>query len=1099
MSTTRRTPSPSSHATQPGIPVEVGQAPAGARFGNFVCTARLGAGAMGEVWRAWDTALNRWVALKFLKGGDEEELARFAREAQVAGKLSHPNIAAIYEVGGASDGKRPFIAMQFIDGKTLKDVQRRDRRALVRLIVEAARAVHFANEQGVVHRDLKPENLMVDRTGRVFVMDFGLARPVEGAGVSASGSIVGTPAYMPPEQARGERVDSRADVYSLGMALYDLLTDSVPFRGSNVYETLRMLQDEEPRRPRSLAPSIHADLETIVLKCLEKAPSLRYPTAGELADDLERYLEGEPISARPTGMLARFAKSVARRKALAAVVGVAIVALAVALVVLVPRLTKAEAKAEDAQRAAIARLRSTAQDCLAAALEMRRVGNLEKMREQAANLEAACKEATAPHPLSGEPHAYLGRLYRALMRPEDAMAQQEIALSKESGLASARYERAVLLALAVRKYARKLRETERGLRFADSEKREALVGDGWVAPAWRERIKSDPDAAKMLARLNEDLDAIETHPGPVTGAEILCVRGLRAWALGDLAQARELLTNAGSRLEEAMEALATIAVDEGRMDDAVAAYSHGIREDRGYLSYWDGRAHVHLMAGSRDLSRWQLAIDDYTEMLTMDPRHPDAHLQRSIVRSNLGLGRFQRGEDPSKLFEASLDDVAEQLRLAPGLMEAMLARGQACLNWGLCKANRGTDPVALYERALEAFTQAASSPACVRLATQSRGLVHRNWGVWLSRTGRDPGEEYRRSVEDFTEALRIAPGDGTALTRRAGTRVNWAHAKAVRTQDPTGLYEQAVADYEEALKSDSNRSGTWREMGTCLANWGAWRQERGGDFEALYRKALLAFGECLRRNEKDDEAWLSRGLARATWAAFRSRRGDRAWELFEQAMGDFGEALKLNEGRAETWMRRAHAKKTWGTLKTMYREDPVELYRAAIADCDEAVRRNETYVEAWELRGSTRMLWGNHLMSGPGDAVAQYREAVRDLDQAVTLGARRDGVWRERGIAHLHWGVCLAQRDKNPWEQFTIALGDFDRAIETNPDAPDSHWYRGNCRYNRGCFVDGEGKDASEEFRAALKDYARMLELNPSMKNQVANQVKNAQAYLRGK
>jgi hypothetical protein len=185
------------------VPREVEEALPSARFGKFVRTEKLGAGGMGEVWKAWDTELNRWVALKFLKGGDDEEIARFKREAQTAGALSHPNIAAIHEVGQAHE--RHYIAMQYIAGQTLKSFPRSDVRTVVGLVRDAAGALQYAHEQGVIHRDVKPENLMVvSRAGshHLYVMDFGLARTVEGE-KSVSGSVVGTPVYMAPEQGRG--------------------------------------------------------------------------------------------------------------------------------------------------------------------------------------------------------------------------------------------------------------------------------------------------------------------------------------------------------------------------------------------------------------------------------------------------------------------------------------------------------------------------------------------------------------------------------------------------------------------------------------------------------------------------------------------------------------------------------------------------------------------------------------------------------------------------------------------------------------------------------------------------------------------------------
>lgn len=297
---------------EPPLPPE---AATGEPFGKFRKVQMLGSGGMGEVWKAWDSMLGRWVALKFLKSG-EFDVARFLREGRTAAGLSHPNIAAIYECD-VIDG-RHYIAMQFIDGPTLTQYPRSKRKVVVRMMRDVARAVGWAHAKGVVHRDLKPGNLMVEQdpsVPHVYVTDFGLARPLEsGHTVSLSGAVVGTPVYMSPEQARAEPADARSDVYGIGATLYELLVGQPPFSGRNLPELLEKTQKEEPRPPTRMDPTVDRDLETIVLKCLEKDPARRYPSADALAEDLDHFLNGESIAAKRAGVFYRAGKFVRRHR-----------------------------------------------------------------------------------------------------------------------------------------------------------------------------------------------------------------------------------------------------------------------------------------------------------------------------------------------------------------------------------------------------------------------------------------------------------------------------------------------------------------------------------------------------------------------------------------------------------------------------------------------------------------------------------------------------------------------------------------------------------------------------------------------------------------
>ncbi len=263
-------------------------------FGDYEILGELGRGGMGVVYRARQVTLNRPVALKMVRSGllaGDDELRRFQNEAEAVALLDHPGIVPVYEFG-EHVGQR-YFSMQLIEGGSLVTELARykdDPRAAARLVAEAAAAVAHAHARGILHRDLKPANILVDPHGHPHVTDFGLAkRLVEDIEFTQSGAILGTPAYMSPEQAAGRRgtITTATDVYGLGAVLYALLTGTPPFEGDSVIETIQAVKEQPARPPSRLNAKVPRDLETICLKCLEKDPRRRYPTAQALADDLD--------------------------------------------------------------------------------------------------------------------------------------------------------------------------------------------------------------------------------------------------------------------------------------------------------------------------------------------------------------------------------------------------------------------------------------------------------------------------------------------------------------------------------------------------------------------------------------------------------------------------------------------------------------------------------------------------------------------------------------------------------------------------------------------------------------------------------------------
>jgi eukaryotic-like serine/threonine-protein kinase len=276
------------------------------RFGDYELLKEIARGGRGVVYRAVQLSLSRPVAIKMILGGhlvSSDDVQRFWKEAHAVASLRHPNIVSIHDVG-EHDG-RHYISMELIEGQNLAEIVRRNPlsgKKAATYSCNIASAIQHAHNAGLLHRDLKPSNVIVDESDQVKVTDFGFAKELESAdGQTLTGQILGTPSYMPPEQAIGDNrsLAPTCDIYSMGAVLYELVTGRPPFRAESTIETLRQVIELEAPRPRTLNPNVPRDLETIILKCLAKEPSRRYQTADELADDLSRYLQDEPIHARP--------------------------------------------------------------------------------------------------------------------------------------------------------------------------------------------------------------------------------------------------------------------------------------------------------------------------------------------------------------------------------------------------------------------------------------------------------------------------------------------------------------------------------------------------------------------------------------------------------------------------------------------------------------------------------------------------------------------------------------------------------------------------------------------------------------------------------
>jgi tetratricopeptide (TPR) repeat protein/predicted Ser/Thr protein kinase len=662
-------------------------------YGKYRVVRELGRGGMGVVYEARDEELARAVALKVLAlppGGDPALRERFQREALAVASLSHPNIAAIYEATG------DWIAMQLVDGLPMSALPRDDRARLVRLVRDAARAVHYAHQRGVVHRDLKPHNLLVEGE-RVVVTDFGLAKQSAGdSSLSVSGHVLGTPAYMAPEQAQGRvrDVDARTDVYGLGATLYDLLAGRPPFVERDVVRLLRCIVDDEAPRLRALVRDVPADLETIVRKCLSKEPQRRYPSAAALADDLTRWLEGRPVLAQPPSLRYRLGKFVRRRRAAVAIGGVASLVVLGALALSVH---------ERGRRAASKQAIGLALEVgaiLDEAKTYKRLGQIERAYERLDAGIAACRAFSARHDVA-EAWLVLGRLLRARGQAQPAIAALDRAVALDARLSAARVERGLVRVseLTLRLQGVGVHDVaamdegaraERARALADLDA--ALAGHQGLTLADVEHVRAE------RARLTGELDVARAHFEEVLRLDPVreeAIAGLSRAALasGDHARARLLAMQAldiprgfGAAYAARTETAPLAAAPTLRLA-GVAGELFDFASDVGnQASAFAHRSVVHARAAAAEtdpraaLTAWQAAIAAAGDALRLEPERADVLANRAVYRcaAARALAALGRDEDSAAERARAFDDLTAAASAAPD--DAVIEANRAALS-----------------------------------------------------------------------------------------------------------------------------------------------------------------------------------------------------------------------------------------------------------------------------------------------------------------------------------------------------------------------------------------------------------------------------------
>jgi serine/threonine-protein kinase len=838
----------------------------------------IGQGGMGTVYKAIDIELGRQVALKFLNLGDPQWSRRFLLEARVQARMEHAHICKVYEVGEVH-GKQ-YIAMQFIPGKTMLEASSKlVLKQKVQILKQVCDAVHAAHQLGVIHRDIKPTNILVgnSESGELipYVTDFGLARELTTPGMTSTGMVMGTAWYMAPEQARGDvkKLDTRCDIYALGATLYEFLSGKPPFEGNNSVDVLVKVMNEEALPLRQHDQHIPIELETIVQKCLQKEPSRRYESAAALAQDLNRFLEGEPILARPVTWTHRAVKRVKKYPIISGLLAAALVAVITVAAFAAWTWWRAQAQAKLANEfeQEIRFMEETARHAYTEPLhDIRKEEAVVEKRLSA--IEQRIKDAGDA--AEGPGNFAMGRGNMALYRYPEARTHLEKAW-KEYRIPRVAFALGLTLGLIYQK------EFERANRIPDPKAKQQKIAE-------IDKELKQP----ALQLIKEGSSAVEAPEFVESLIAFLDKRYVDALNKTQTAFHKQPWFFEAKKLEADINR--AIANENREVGDTQKAIEHYQKAENAYLEALRKGSSYALGYGSLCALGY-----DWTSLLIYSTGVPD-----------------------EQLLQKSVDACNNSLKVNPDRPEAYIAKGALLGNWGMYDMSRGLDPTPRFTEAINAAKSTLKWEWTRFAAYNNMAVNFTRLGAYKMRTGQDASPSFDQAIESYRQALNLDRGNASFHNNLATSLAQKGAYEKQMGRDPGVLQDEAIKEFQEAIRIDPKDEMVHSNIGEIYLEKAQAAYETGNDPQQFLELSKTNLQKSLDINPKFFLAYNSLGENYKLRALLEIEKGVDATATLNEVLKALKKSTEINDKNTDGLTRQASTYALQAEIEIVTKGDP---------------------------------------------------------------------------------------------------------------------------------------------------------------------------------